>query len=337
MDGGREEEPFDAASSLLLKLLLPLRLRRWKLRAREEAELGSTVNAGEGAPRDSGDGPEDATFRLARNAVSGGGMSLSRSFLMPLLEERGVPPPSAPDTDAPPSSPPSHSPAPAPDIALGVLVRSSPPCPHLQTCRPATFASPPPPSVASSLPPALILRSAGLLTAGPTPCPTSGDRNRLSYDVFRLKWRDGVLAPRGGGSDPGKNDDPDPRPSPLALPRSPPNERGLMGVPCTLAGRLVTDDADADQAATAATAVAAAPDGGPGVPIRPPDVDRRGESKAVRLSQDTRRALQREETRKHTGNVIGSAWQEKLDCVESKILLHFSRQRRVGFCLKSYY
>ena len=58
----------------------------------------------------------------------------------------------------------------------------------------------------------------GLPAAAANPCPTSGDRNRLSYDVLRLKLRDGVLAPSGGWS-----------PLPEKKAASPPRERSLSG------------------------------------------------------------------------------------------------------------
>lgn len=110
----------------------------------------------------------------------------------------------------------------------------------------------------------------------------------MSYEVFRLKVRDGVRAPTAkcSGIPEGKNDD------------SPPSDSGRCGV-CLALALLLTEDgrapeAEADQAATAEIAVAADLDSldALGVPKGSVGVERRGESNAERLSQVERRALE---------------------------------------------
>lgn len=131
--------------------------------------------------------------------------------------------------------------------------------------------------------------------------------------MLRLIVRDGVRAARGAttvaitvedaeagvvdvppmgpphvtGSFPPKNTDPLPAQScRLSLPIDDP---WRLSVPRRLGGRVA--EAEADQPATAATAVAAAPEALVGVPNMKEDELRRGESNDERLSQETRRAL----------------------------------------------
>lgn len=137
-----------------------------------------------------------------------------------------------------------------------------------------------------------MLRGKGLTKTAPSPDPTSGERKRLSYDVFRLTLRDGVFAPNGSIV-PVKKD--------LALfVLSTPAEgcRWWLGVLRLLDGRDA--DAEADQPATAATAVAAAPEV-VGVEENIEPEERRGVPGATRLSHDTRRALNSAEDSKRKG------------------------------------
>lgn len=284
-------------------------------------------------PRGTGTGREDdGTARLILPVVSGVGgvsLSLSRSLRIPLLDEvdgpAATPPPASAPLDLLPASSLPHAFAPRPPPpSLGVLKNSSPPCPHLHAlgCAPAAAPAPPPPRLASEMdrltplgPPrigiGLLLAAAGTAT---TPVPTNGERNRLSYEVLRLRLRDGVLAPSGssGGWSP---------PPSAANADSPPSDRSLKGGPrlwwpATLpppaieAGRA---DAEADQAATAEMAVAVDLDSLDelGVPNERADPERRGESAVKRLSQVDRRALHtrtRGQTDRHVRERAGRAF-----------------------------
>lgn len=272
IDGGRDEdfETTEATSSPLLKLLLPLP-RRWKLRTREEAGDATAETAAGEQPeaRHRGDGAE-AVFRLNRPVVSGGaGISLLSLLLVriPVCWVPGAAPPAeAAGTEGAAAAEGEVELSSSLQVPLdgpfGVFKIPSPACPHFHTFRDPAFDSLPPratlgPASASAHPaplPLLVLRGMGLAKTAPSPDPTSGERKRLSYDVFRLTFRDGVLAPIGSIV-PAKKD--------LELPvlLSAPVEgcRWWSGVHRLLGGRDA--DAEADHPATAATAVAAAPEG----------------------------------------------------------------------------
>lgn len=115
--------------------------------------------------------------------------------------------------------------------------------------------------------------------SGSTPCPTIGDRKRLSYDVFRLCPLLGVLVTLSLG---GKKR----RPAPAGVNPKPAADmpsRALLGVPCLLLGRL------ADHPTTAATAVAAAPE------LLALLIEARRGDSFTKLSQDALRALEEKE------------------------------------------